>query len=232
MMTADDRDPLVGRLLATIAGRAPTDAEESTMRSTLSELPPVYHEALDALLDQRSVCLDLTREDAAWSWQLQTLAAILPGAEVTWDDGVSMKLTLERHEMPLIVDHAGRARVRVALEVERRLVEVRGGELALVVKPALEPVIAACEIHCVAGCCGLIAFEVATSHVAAWVKTAGLDAARAARRELEVVIDELAAARETPVTSARLNASWRNARECEAFFRGFVRCLDEVRGVR
>lgn len=165
-MTADERDPLVVRLLATITGRTPTDAEESTMRSTLAELPAAYHEALGALLDQRSVCLDLTREDASWSWLLQSIAAILPGAGVTWE-GVSMKVTLERHEMPLVVDHAGRraeARVRVALEVERRLVEVAGtAELALVVKPALEPLIKACEIHCVAGCCGLIAFEVATS---------------------------------------------------------------------
>lgn len=200
------------------------------MRSTLSELPAVYHEALGALLDQRNVSIDLTPEDAAWSWQLQTLAAILPGAEVTWH-GVSMKLTLARHEMPLIVDHADRARVRVGHEVERRLVEARGGELALEVRPALEPLIAACEVHCVAGCCGLDAFEVATSHVAAWVKDAGIDAARAARRELEVVIEELAAASETPVQSSRLNASWRNAQECEAYLRGFARCLDEVRGV-
>lgn len=229
-MTADVRDPLVGRLLATIAGRAPTDAEESTMRSTLSELPPVYHEALGALLDQRNICLDLTREDASWSWQLQTLASILPGAAVTWH-GVSMKLALPRLAMPLIVDHADRARVRVGLEVERRVVEVRAGELALEVRQALEPLIAACEIHCVAGCCGLDAFEVATSHVAAWVKDAGIDAARAARRELAIVIDELAAMGETPVTSARLNAMWKHAGECEAYFRGFARCLDEVKGV-
>jgi len=230
-MLEHDRDPLAARLLATIAGRAPTDAEKSTMRSTLTELPAVYHEALAALLDQRSACLDLTTEDASWSWQLQSLAAILPGAEVTWHGG-SMKLTLLRLEMPLIVEHADRVRLRVGLDVERRLVEVAAGELALEVKPALEPLVAACEIFCVAGCCGLDAFEVATSHIAAWVKDAGVDAARAARSELRIVLDELATAGDARVRSTRLNAGWKTAPECEAYFRVFARCLDEVHGVR
>jgi len=109
------------------------------------------------------------------------------------------------------------------------LVDAAGGELVLEVRPALEPVIAACEVHCVAGCCGLDAFEVATSHVAAWVQEAGFDAARAARRELDVVLDELAAAGDVRVTAMRLNAWWQTARECEAYFRRFAECLDETR---
>lgn len=227
-MTADGRTTLEARLLATITDRAPPDAEVSTTASTLTELPAVYHEALDALLDQRNVSLDLTEEDASWSWQLQSLAGILPNAEVTWH-GTTMTFALERHEMPLIVEQGPPARVRVGREITRRLVEATNGGLTFDVKPALEPLLKACEVHCVAGCCGLSAFEVATSHVAAWVEEAGSDAARAARRELEVLLEELGAAGETRIRSKRLNAVWKSAKDCETYLRGYVRCLDEVR---
>ncbi len=219
-------DFLHERLLATIGDRAPTAAEESTLTATLSELPPVYHAALEALLDGHPARLALSPDDAAWSWQLQTLADFLPSAKVVWQ-GASMFFTLEGHALGLVVESGEDPCLRVATDVDRRLTGRPGSELALHVRPALEPLVAACEVNCVAGCCGLDAFEIGPAPIAQWVKAAGKDAARAARCELDTVLAELATAA-GPVSSMRFNAVWKSGRECASLLETMRRHLDEA----
>ncbi len=217
------------RLVATTASRA-AEVDESSVTSTLSELPSVYHEALQAMLEQRPVRLDLSSDDAAWSWRLASLAELLPGAHVAWH-GPAMLFTVGGHALGVVVDAEDGPCLRIALDAERRVTEDADGALALRVRPALEPLVAACEVLCVAGCCGLSAFEVAPAPIARWVTAAGDDAARRARRELDVLLAELATVTR-PVGSARFNAAWRSGRECAAYLEGMRRRLDDARARR
>lgn len=74
-----------------------------------------------------------------------------------------------------------------------------------------------CEVHCVADCCGVDAFDVNFLNMIPWVRERGPETAR----EAQTQISELIRATESfegRVTSGDFNAIWRGA-ECADYLR-------------
>ena len=72
---------------------------------------------------------------------------------------------------------------------------------------SLGDLVKSCEIHCVAGCCGLEAFEFSREQVLKWL----LDHPRqesAVREQLDQLIDRIRLVAEPEVSSMMLNAWW------------------------
>jgi hypothetical protein len=92
-----------------------------------------------------------------------------------------------------------------------------------------------CEVHCVAGCCGLDAFEVDASHIVPWVREHGLVQTWVAADQLSDQIREVLASRGT-VTSDQyeFNHYWVHPALCSLFLstwqQEIVRAAETVSG--
>lgn len=230
-MTDAPLSALIARLVVASCGRAPSAEEDAAIAneraSSLQEVPAVYLEALEALLAQGEVERPITQDDAGWSWTLQIVAQLVPGAALVWD-GNTMKLTLPGHPLALLVDSGPAAGYRVGLPIVKRLGTDTEGRHVIHVTPELEPLLVACEVHCVAGCCGTSAFGVATHLIRNWIEKSSPDAGRTAARHLDDLLYELAHAPERPVVSHRFNAVWARPDECVAYLSQWRTCLAEA----
>lgn len=83
-----------------------------------------------------------------------------------------------------------------------------------------------CETYCVAGCCGVDAFEISEERVAEWVSKNGIAAAKDAREQLQTMISDISK-QDVTVTSDRLNAWW-PAEACAAWLDKWVAVLNIV----
>jgi hypothetical protein len=83
-----------------------------------------------------------------------------------------------------------------------------------------------CEVHCVAGCCGLDAFDVAPEHMLPWMWEHGVQRAWQALDPLSEVIHELAEhIGEVTSEEDEFNALWSTSGECCEFLRGWQRVI-------
>jgi hypothetical protein len=81
-----------------------------------------------------------------------------------------------------------------------------------------------CEVNCVAGCCGLEAFDVTSDNVAPWVCDNGVPAALTALTQLEELCHAVAMER-GPVASGMddFNAHWDGPSDCLEYLEGLQR---------
>jgi len=92
-----------------------------------------------------------------------------------------------------------------------------------------------CEVFCVAGCCGLDAFDVQASQLAPWVRAHGIASAINALNHLEALVNEVSThAGEVWSDLDEFNAVWKEPRECLEYLdlwqREAVRALGAVAG--
>lgn len=91
-----------------------------------------------------------------------------------------------------------------------------------------------CEVHCVAGCCGLDAFDFAAQHMAPWFREQNLQTGLLALTQLETLMAE-ASKDQAQVWSDQddFNTAWDTGEHCldflEAWFREALKALIEVR---
>ena len=83
-----------------------------------------------------------------------------------------------------------------------------------------------CETYCVAGCCGVDAFEITEKRVAEWVSQNGMAAAKQAKEQLQTVIDDISK-QDVTITSDRLNAWW-PAQACATWLEKWLAVLNVV----
>lgn len=81
-----------------------------------------------------------------------------------------------------------------------------------------------CETECVAGCCGLEAFDFSRERIREWVASQPQQAG-AAREQLRQLVKEIAGRSEEEIRSDALNAWWVRAEAVE-FFSGLAKHLD------
>ncbi len=194
-------------------GREPDVDEAADLDALCTQMtvgiPPVYAAALDALAVGVPACAPIDPSEASWDWTLYEVANALPGSvAAVVDDGLS--LTLVPDGVTLTV----RARPTPEWRVARRvapsaavLVPETEGRLRLEVPASLEGLVAACEVHCVAGCCGTGAFQVDAGTMAPWIARYGVAVARAAVTDLDAILAEVERA-SVPIVSRRFNAVW------------------------
>lgn len=228
------RRTILERLFISAARREPGPEEAlaitSALASSLTDLPQVYFDALEALAAQAESSRQLTSDEAAWSWLLDDVAGVVPGAELVWVES-AMTLTIAHLPMSLTVEQGNSPSFRVGpplAPLHRRLIDDPERRIVLVTSPEVEPLFASCEVNCVAGCCGTDAFQVATDLMESWLVRSGKEAGVAALRELDVVLLELVSARPAIVVSFRLNASWPDPAACTTYLSQWRDRLDEA----
>lgn len=228
-MVSNDNDVLE-RIFRASTNRAPTDEEASALREAAGaifpELPPALLDALEALAAQREAGA-LLGEGASWGWLLDFVTTALPGSEMV-HEGLRRQLVVPGLPLSLTVGEGASAAWRVgAAPTPKRLTSEEGWRLKLSLDPCLEALVTACEVHCVAGCCGTGAFDVNRASMRRWLAEAGRDAGEAARHELEATLAELSGKREEQVVSYRFNAVW-PAGQCEDYLRTWYEALIEA----
>jgi hypothetical protein len=83
-----------------------------------------------------------------------------------------------------------------------------------------------CETYCVAGCCGINAFEIAEERVCLWIDENGVSIGENALGQLRNIMAEIAKL-ELDVTSDRINAHW-TSQACVAWLGQWEILLDTV----
>jgi hypothetical protein len=91
-----------------------------------------------------------------------------------------------------------------------------------------------CEIHCVASCCGLAAFDFSAQHMALWFHDQGLQTAFLALTQLETLMADVSRHRAKVVSELDdLSTVWNTPKECitflESWFREALNALVSVR---
>lgn len=95
-----------------------------------------------------------------------------------------------------------------------------------------------CEIHCVAGCCGLDAFEIVAKNMVPWLNEQSVETGLRALNQLEDLMASVHAHAGGEVWSEEndFNAVWETTRECLDFLNGWfgeaVQALFIVNGKR
>jgi hypothetical protein len=223
---------LLDGLFRASAKRAPTEAEVHDLLRLeylfRDEVPAPLRDALDALASQREARGPFA-EAAEWCLFVDDLSAGLPGSgtNLEWP---KRRVALTLPGLPLVLTLGGGAAPgwRVGPAPVRLRPDERGEDrLSLLIAPSLDALVSACEIPCVAGCCGLGAFVVNSTVISAWLGRAGRGAGEAARIELEAALAELADAPDDAIVSYRMNAYW-GATNCEAYLREWHDALVEA----
>lgn len=218
------------RLFRASTKRAPTDEEAGRLREAADaifpDLPLALLDALEAFAAQREAGAPLG-EAGSWVWLLDLITAALPGSEMV-HEGLRRQLVVPGLPLSLTVGEGASAAWRVAgAPSPQRLTSEEGWRLKLSLDPGLEALVKACEVHCVAGCCGTSAFDVSSAAMRPWLNEAGRDASEAARRELAATLAELAGKREDNIVSYRFNAVWSTG-QCEDYLRRWHEALVEA----
>lgn len=99
-------------------------------------------------------------------------------------------------------------------------------EIALRLDHPLLGLVEFCETYCVAGCCGVDAFEITEERIDQWVSENGVAATQQALEQLQGIVRDLSN-RNFTVMSERLNACW-PAQECVAWLERWAVTLDVV----
>jgi hypothetical protein len=99
-------------------------------------------------------------------------------------------------------------------------------EIELQVEQPLLELMESCETFCVAGCCGVDAFDVSKEQVGCWVSAQGQEKALAAAVQLHTLIEEVKTYCHK-VTSDRFNAHW-TPLACACWLSNWETALGEV----
>jgi hypothetical protein len=96
--------------------------------------------------------------------------------------------------------------------------------IELAIPSSVDELIGSCETNCVAGCCGLDAFDLREESVREWVQQVGPERATAARRDLDALLVQISTIT-TTITCHRVNCYW-EPWEADLWFGVFASFLD------
>ncbi|UJR80230.1 DUF6331 family protein [Sandaracinus amylolyticus] len=179
-------------------------------------------EALVAGVDAEGEADDRT---SSWAWLLREIATHVAGTQHVGGEREET-LRIDRTGRSLRLDFAANRWSTGTLAERARtvwLVDHPEGH-ALELDEDARGLLRACEVHCVAGCCGIDAFEIAPVHMRAWIDEVGRERAKRLAQALRDAV--VATERLIHVRSEDLNARFIRIGECARHLARWAAALD------